>query len=143
MRQAMRLGLSMCAVVACACSSKSDSPTGTSDTGVLGAYKLTAVNGGALPGIYTSDASSRTMLDSATIRLSAGNLYSDTRSTRVIDNTGEHPSTDTRTGTYTETGDQFSFAYTNGIGIPATQAATLSGSTLTLVEGSVTLTFKK
>jgi hypothetical protein len=147
MRRTNRLNLLVCAAVvavALVACSKSSSTTGPVDPGgVLGAYVLKTVNGSAPPGIYYISASQTLWLDTATIRINSNNTYSDLRTTTLIDVAGTHVATNTRTGTYTVSGNAITIAYTNDLGIPATETLTLTGRTLSVTEQGVALTFVK
>lgn len=132
------------AIVAFGACGGSDATGPTSgDDGELGAYILTKVDGSAPPGIYHLTASERLMLDTATIRLSANNAYSDIRTTTLFDASGEHSATVTHTGTYTLGSGTVSLSFNNDLGIPSVEVATLSGKVLTKTENGVVLTFTK
>jgi hypothetical protein len=110
---------------------------------MLGAYGLTGVNGTKPPGVYVLTPSGQTMLDTATIRLTAGGTYSDIRTTRTIDATGTKTATNTRTGTFEISGNTVTFAFTDVFGAAKTETATVSGKVITKTEGTVTLTLTK
>jgi len=128
---------------ACGGGSSDSNTTGPDNSTVQGTYVLKTVDGTTPPGIYHLTASERLMLDSATIRLSANNAYSDIRKTTLFDVTGEHSATDTKTGTWSFADGTVSFSYNNDLGIPSTATATWSSGTMTKTENGVVLVFKK
>jgi hypothetical protein len=128
--------------VACGGSGGDSGPTGSTG-GTTGAYVLQSVNGGSLPGTYRQTAAERLTLDSAVIRLSSNGAFSDLRVTTLYDFAGVHKVSDTKTGTWTESGGTVTFSFNNDLGIPSTATATLANGVMTKVESGVTLKFQK
>jgi hypothetical protein len=122
----------------------SDKSTGTGPTaGIFGSWVLTSVNGGSLPAQISGDASSQLLLDSETIVLSEGGLFSDITKTTLRDAAGSHDATSQVAGTYTTNATGVAFASTNDLGIPVSVQGTINGFTMTKASGSNTLTFAK
>ena len=143
MRRAMQLSLATCLAVLSACGGGSDSTTGVDD-GLYANYLLTTVNGHSLPALIDQSASQHTFMTSANIRLSTNNTFSDTRSSTMTDALGDHPSSVTRTGTFTVNGVIVTLSYQDAFGNAAGgSAATLNGRVMTKVEGALTLTFER
>src|SRR5690349_16506612 len=111
MQRVMKLCAAMCVAVLCACCGGSDSPGTGPDPGLYADYVLTSVNGDPLPGLIDQSASSHTFITSADIRLSSNLAFSDMRSTKLTDATGDHLSTVTRTGTFTVNGSEVTLVY--------------------------------
>jgi hypothetical protein len=130
----MKLSAAVCLAALSACGGGSDSGAGP-DPGLYADYVLTSVNGNPLPGLIDQSASSHTFIHSADIRLSANLTFSDMRSSTLTDATGDHPSTVTRTGTFTVNGSIVTLVYQDafGNGTPGNDAA-LSGRVMTKTE---------
>ena len=140
-----RVAVVAAALAACGKSSSTTEPVDPG--GFLGTYVLKTINGAAPPALYYITASQTVVLDTATIRVNANNTYSDIRTTTVTDIRGITTADFARTGAYTTSGSEITFAFTNDLGIPATETLTLTGRTLTVTEGPPdqrkTLTFVK
>jgi hypothetical protein len=128
--------------LACGGGGDDDPGTGPSDE-VTGTYVLTKINGSTPPGIYYQTAAYYLRLDTATVRLSANGAYSDIRGTTLFDVTGEHKSSDARTGTWTSNETTVTLSFTNDLGIPATAVLARSGLKLSITEGTAALEFTK
>ena len=127
-----------------ACGGSDKATTGPEDSGgVTGTYVLKTVNGSPPPGTYYQSASQRVTLDTATIRLTTSNTFSDIRRTTTIDNTGTHSVITTRTGAYTYSGNQVTLSFLDVFGAQSTEALTLTNRTLSVTEQGVALTFVK
>jgi hypothetical protein len=94
--------------------------------------------------LIDESASSHTFIHSADIRLSSNLTFSDMRSSTLTDATGDHPSTVTRTGTFTVNADTVVLTYQDafGNGTPA-NLGTLNARVMTKVEGAYTYAFTR
>jgi len=131
----MKLGVAICVAALGACGGASDSSGPGPDPGLYADYVLTSVNGDPLPALIDQSASSHTFIHSADIRLSANLTFSDMRSSTLTDATGDHPSTVTRTGTFTVSGSTVTLVYQDAFGNgTAGNDVALSGRVMTKSE---------
>jgi hypothetical protein len=117
-----------------------DSPTDPTAASLAGTWTLQTVNGAAVPFTLVGSGANRTDLTKGSVALSSTGGY--TQSVELVTYTSGQPATNTLAdaGTFTIDGSTITFTSSNG---GAAQAATVSGSSMTLAFQGTSVVYVK